>query len=157
MNLANAPVIVGVGWHQERSEDALACSEPYRSMVEAVRGAAQDAGREDLVRHLESVSVPRGLWHYRNPGRLVADALSAPAAKSVIADLGVLQLTLLSDLCRAIAAGEQTIGVVTGGEAQYRELRAMIARTPVADTDDADGPPPDVHHTSPDPFCSELE
>ena len=33
-----------------------------------------------------------------------------------ISDLGVLQLTLLSDLCRAIAAGEQTIGVVTGGE-----------------------------------------
>ena len=155
--IASQPVIVGVGFHQERSENARECSEPYRSMVEAVRRAADDAGRGDLVRHLDSVSVPRGLWHYRNPARLVAEALGCPAARAAISDLGVLQLTLLSDLCGAIAAGEQTIGVVTGGEAQFRELRAMIARTPVADTDDADGPPPDVHLTSPDPFCSELE
>jgi acetyl-CoA C-acetyltransferase len=155
--VADTPVIVGIGFHQERSENPLECSEPYRSMVEAVHRAAEDAGRDDLVRHLDSVSVPRGLWHYRNPARLVAEALGCPAARTAIADLGVLQLTLLSDLCRAIAAGEQAIGVVTGGEAQFRELRAMIARTPVADTDDTNGPPPDVHLTSPDPFCSELE
>ena len=50
---------------------------------------------------------------------MIADALGCPAAKSVISDLGVLQLTLLSDLCRAIAAGERDLGVVTGGEAIY--------------------------------------
>ena len=155
---ANVPVIVGVGFHQETSKDPLECSEPYRSMVEAVRRAAEDAGRPEFIRDLQSVSVPRGLWHYRNPGRLVAEALGCTSAKTVIADLGVLQLTLLSELCRAVAAGEQEIGVVTGGEAQFRELRGMITRQPVADTEEAgNAPQPDVHHTSPDPFCSDLE
>ena len=155
---ANVPVIVGVGWNREPTTDPLACSEPFRSMVHAVRAAAEDAGSTDLIRDADSISVPRGLWHYRNPGRLVADALGCRAAKTAIADLGVLQLTSLSELCRAIAAGTQEVGIVTGGEAQFRELRSMITRQPVADTEEpADAPPPDVHHTSPDPFCHDLE
>jgi acetyl-CoA C-acetyltransferase len=154
----HTPVIVGVGFHDEPTADPLACAEPYALMVRAVRRAAEDAGSADLVRQLESISVPQGMWQYRNPGKLVADALGCPGATSVIADLGVLQLTLLDDLCRAVARGEQTLGVVTGGEAQFRELRSMITRQPVADTEQPDGTPlPDVHHTSPDPFCSDLE
>jgi acetyl-CoA C-acetyltransferase len=152
------PVIVGVGFHQERTNDPLESSEPYQLMVRAVRRAAEDAGSDGLLRQIESIAVPQGMWQYRNPGRLVADALGCPAARSIIADLGVLQLTLLSDLCRAIAAGEQELGVVTGGEAQLRELRSMITRQPVTETRQPEGtPPPDVHHTSPDPFCSDLE
>jgi acetyl-CoA C-acetyltransferase len=152
------PVIVGVGFHQERTADPLESSEPYRLMVRAVRRAAADAGCERLAAGIESISVPQGMWQYRNPGRLIAEALGCPAAKSVIADLGVLQLTLLSDLCRAIAAGEETMGVVTGGEAQFRELRSMITGQPVTETQQPEAtPPPDVHHTSPDPFCSDLE
>ena len=151
------PVIVGVGFHQEALDDPLECSEPVRSMAEAVRAAAFDAGCGDLPRQADSISVPRGLWQYRNPGRLVAGALGCPSARSVISDLGVLQLTLLGELCRSIAAGEQEVGIVTGGEAQFRELRAMITGRPVADTSDEDAPEPDVHHTSPDPFCSDLE
>ncbi len=138
--------------------DPTECLEPYQLMVRAVRRAADDAGSGQLGEKLESISVPQGMWQYRNPGKLIADALGCPTARSVIADLGVLQLTLLSDLCRAIAAGEQQVGVVTGGEAQFRELRSMITRQPVADTAQAeDTPAPDVHHTSPDPFCSDLE
>src|SRR5512143_3068612 len=118
----HTPVIVGVGFHQERTDDPLASSEPYQLMVQAVRRAAADAGTDALLGQLESISVPQGMWQYRNPGRLIADALGCRSAKSVIADLGVLQLTPVSDLCRAIATGEQTLGVVTGGEAQFREL-----------------------------------
>jgi len=154
----HTPVIVGVGFHQERSDDPLESSEPYQLMVRAVRRAAEDAGSEGLLARIESISVPQGMWQYRNPGKLIAEAVGCPSARSVIADLGVLQLTLLSDLCRAIAAGEQEIGVVTGGEAQFRELRSMITRQPVSDTRQPEGTPlPDVHHTSPDPFCSDLE
>jgi len=155
---SNAPVIVGIGFHQERMDDPTQCAEPYQLMVRAVRQAADDAGCAALLHQLESISVPQGMWQYRNPGKLIADALGCPAAKSVISDLGVLQLTLLSDLCRAISAGEQELGVVTGGEAQYRELRSMITQQPVTDTrQPEDTPLPDVHHTSPDPFCSDLE
>jgi acetyl-CoA C-acetyltransferase len=154
----HVPVIIGVGFHQERTEDPRDCSEPYQLMVRAVRRAAEDAGSDALLAQLESISVPQGMWQYRNPGRLIADALGCGSARSIIADLGVLQLTLLSDLCRRIAAGEETLGVVTGGEAQYRELRSMISRHPVSDTrQPEDTPPPDVHLTSADPFCSDLE
>lgn len=152
------PVIVGVGFHQEKNQDPTASAEPYQLMVAAVRRAAADAGAEELLEQIESISVPQGMWQYRNPGKLIADATGCPAARSVIADLGVLQLTLLSDLCRAIAAGAQDVGVVTGGEAQFRELRSMITGQPVTDTrQPEDTPPPDVHLTSADPFCSDLE
>jgi hypothetical protein len=40
------------------------------------------------------------MWEYRNPGRLIADALGCRPARSILSDLGVLQLSLLSDLCR---------------------------------------------------------
>ena len=154
----NTPVIVGIGFHQEQTEDPTGCPEPYQLMVRAVRKAAEDAGSEELLAQIESISVPQGLWQYRNPGRLIADALGCPSAKSVLSDLGVLQLTLLSDLCRAIAAGRQAIGVVTGGEAKFRQVRSQISQQPVADTRQSeDTPGPDVHLTSSDPFCSDLE
>src|ERR1700687_1194354 len=110
----NTPIIVGIGFHQERTDDPTQCVEPYQLMVQAVRNAAADAGSQKLLTQLDSVSVPQGMWQYRNPGKLIADALGCPSATSIISDLGVLQLTLLSDLCRAIAAGEQNVGVVTG-------------------------------------------
>jgi len=154
----NTPIIIGIGFHQEHIDDPTQCAEPYQLMVQAVRNAADDAGSTTLLTQLESVSVPQGMWQYRNPGKLIADAIGCPSARSAIADLGVLQLTLLSELCRAIAAGEQQLGVVTGGEAQFRELRSMITQQPVTETQQPeDTPPPDVHHTSPDPFCSDLE
>ena len=154
----NTPIIVGIGFHQERTDDPTQCVEPYQLMVQAVRNAAADAGSQKLLTQLDSVSVPQGMWQYRNPGKLIADALGCPSATSIISDLGVLQLTLLSDLCRAIAAGEQNVGVVTGGEAQFRALRSMITQQAVSDTvQSEDTPEPDVHHTSQDPFCSDLE
>ena len=102
--------------------------------------------------------MPQGIWEYRNPGKLIADAVGCPPAKSILSDLGVLQLMLLSDLCRAIAVGEQHVGVVTGGESKYRELRATITGRPVAVTEQPeDTPAPDVHHTSSDPWATDLE
>jgi len=154
----NTPVIVGIGFEQETSEDPTQCAEPWRLMARAVRRAAADAGSDALLAQIESISVPQGMWEYRNPGRLIADALGCPSARSILSDLGVLQLSLLSDLCRAIAAGEQHLGVITGGEAKFRELRAGITGRPVANTEQPEGtPPPDVHHTSSDPWASDLE
>jgi len=155
---ANTPIIVGVGFEQQRRDDPAQCSEAYELMVAAVRTAARDAGSESLLPLIESISVPQGLWHYRNAGKLVADAIGCPSAKSIVSDLGVLQLTLLSDLCRDIAAGNRQIGVITGGEAKYRDLRGTITQQPVAEThQDERTLPPDVRLTSDDPFCSDLE
>lgn len=152
------PVIVGIGFHQERLDDPTQCVEPYQLMVRAVRNAAADAGRVELPNQFESISITQGMWQYRNPGRLVAAELGCPAAKTVVSDLGVLQLTLLSELCRAIAAGEQQLGVITAGEAQYRALRSMSTQQPAPETEQSEEtPPPDVFLASRDPFCSDLE
>jgi len=137
----HTPVIVGVGFEQQRSEDPAQCSEAYELMVAAVRAAARDAGAESIVRHIESISIPQGLWQYRNPGRLVAETLGCSAAKTIVSDLGVLQLSLLGRLCGAIARGEQSIGVITGGEAKYRDLRATIVQQPVGETLQSDDTP----------------
>jgi acetyl-CoA C-acetyltransferase len=159
MDLApNTPIIVGIGFRQEKNDDPTQCSEAYRLMVDAARDAADDAGSSELLRQIESISVTQGLWLYPNPGKLIGEALGCPSARSIVAGLGVLQLMPLDDLCRAIAAGEQHLGLVTGGEAKYRALRATITQTPLPDTEqDESTPPPDVRHTSPDPVCSDLE
>ena len=154
----NTPVIVGIGFDQEEGLDPTQCSEPYRMMAHAVRRAADDAGSEVLIQQIESISVPQGMWQYRNPGKLIADALGCPSARSILSDLGVLQLQLLSDLCRAIVAGEQHVGVITGGEAKFRDLRSRITQQPATDTEEPrETLLPDVHLTSLDPFCSDLE
>lgn len=154
----NTPVIVGVGFAQEKHEDPTACAEPYVLMANAVRRAAADAGSDALLGALESIAVPQGMWEYRNPGKLIADALGCPAPHSTLAGLGVLQLQLLSDLCGAIAAGKRHVGVVVGGEAKYRRLRSTISGQAVTDTVEPDGAPrPDVHLTSTDLWCSDLE
>ena len=120
--------------------------------------AAADAGAPALAAAAESIAVVQGGWDYSNPGRLIAQALGCPSAKSVLTDLGVLQLAPLIDACRAVAAGELEVAVITGGEAKYRLLRGSITGQPVVDTTQPeDTPPPDVHQTSSDPWCADLE
>ncbi|MFN8544959.1 MAG: hypothetical protein U0807_12265 [Candidatus Binatia bacterium] len=126
-------------------------------MIEAARTAADDAGSRALLGQIESISVPQGLWLYPNPGKLIGEALGCPRARSIVAGLGTLQLMPFNDVCRAIAAGEQEVGLVAGGEAKYRALRATLTQTPVPDTAQDEAEQPDVRHTSPDPVCSELE
>lgn len=152
------PVIVGVGFHQERVDDPTRSSEACELMVRAARSAAADAAAEELLPRIESISIPQGLWPYRNPGKLVADSLGCPRAKTIVTDLGVLQLAPLAELCRAIAAGEQKVGLVAGGEAKYRDLRSRITGQPAPITEQAeDTPLPDLRRGSADPFCSDLE
>ncbi len=155
---ANTPVIVGAGFYQNKSENPADCPEPWRMMVEAIRDAARDAGAPSLVAQIQSISVEQGMWQYRNPGKLIADELGCAGAKSVLADLGVLQLTPLFDLFAAIQSGETDIGVVTGGEAKFRELRAKIAGVEAPMTEQGeDTPAPDVYHPTPDPFATDVE
>lgn len=154
----NTPVIIGVGFDQNKSDDPADCPEPYQLMINAVRDAADNAGSADILTQLESISVEQGMWQYKNPGKLIADAVGCPEAKSILADLGVLQLTPLFDLFDAIESGQTQIGVVTGGETKYRELRGKITGVEVSNTEQGeDTPEPDVYHPTPDPFATDVE
>lgn len=152
------PVIIGIGFCQEKQEDPQASHEAASLMVKAVEDATRDTGSPALAKAIESITVLKGMWEYKNPGKLIADKLGCPKAKSILADVGNLQLSALFDLCNAIAAGQQEIGVVVGGEAKYRELRASITGQTVVNTVQGDDTPaPDVYVGIPDPFATEAE
>ncbi|HEY9035721.1 MAG TPA: hypothetical protein VIM96_03320 [Pseudomonadales bacterium] len=154
----NTPVIIGVGFCQNHADDPLACPEPYQLMAEAVRDAAANAKDASLLAQIDSISVEQGMWQYKNPGKLVADAVGCPNAKSILSDLGVLQLNPLFDVFEAVASGQTRLGIVTGGEAKYRELRAKITGVAVSNTEQGDDTPaPDIYHPTPDPFATKAE
>ncbi len=154
----NTPVIIGVGFYQNKSEDPLDCPEPYQLMISAIRDAADDAGSSVLLMQLDSIAVQQGMWEYSNPAQMIAEELGSAGAKTILADLGVLQLTPLFDLCNAIQAGEKQLDVVTGGEAKFRDLRSKISGVAVSNTaQPEDTPAPDEHLTSADPFATEME
>jgi acetyl-CoA C-acetyltransferase len=134
-------VLVGVGVAQQRCDDPVTALEPVALMVAALEAAARDAGVTALPAQADSIRIPRGFWAYSDPGRLVADRIGATAPRSVLAEIGVLQQTLLSDACAAIASGREEVALVTGGDTRYRNLRAQLAGIEVSDTAQADGKP----------------
>jgi acetyl-CoA C-acetyltransferase len=150
------PVLVGIAAVDQRRDDPTDCAEAFELMVAALEAAALDAGSRDLLAEASSIRVPRGFWKYSDPGRLVAEPIGAHRARTVLAEIGVLQQTLLSDACRAIAAGEEEVALVTGGEAKYRELRSRITGVAVSETAQADVAP-DVKLEPHEPIFDDLE
>lgn len=126
-------------------------------MAEAVGRAADDAGSLDVVTAATSVRVPRGFWHYNDPGRLVAERVGASGARSILVELGILQQTLVNDACRSIASGEDDIAIVVGGEARYRQLRAQIAGVDAPETEQEDGVCPDEQQRPAEPIYLDVE
>jgi acetyl-CoA C-acetyltransferase len=115
-----SPVLVGVG-------TALDDAEAADLMVQAATAAGADAGAPDLLRAVQQVAVPRGTWSYTDPARIVADRIGAPAARTVLVDLGIPQQTLVNQALAAIASGELEVALVVGGEARARAARAAKA------------------------------
>lgn len=119
-------MLVGVGTCTQREDDPARALEPLDLMLHAVRSAAENVPHA-LLGSVGRIAVPRGRWRYRNPGAEIARAIGATAARTVLAEVGVLQQTLLGDACRAIAEGEIDSALIVGGDAGYRILRARIA------------------------------
>jgi acetyl-CoA C-acetyltransferase len=121
---ARTPVLVGVGTVTQREDDPARAREPVELMIESLERAAADAGTRALLAAADSIRAPRGFWDYPDPCRIVAARLGAPRARTAVAEVGVLQTTLLGGAARDIAAGRADVVLVTGGEARYRALRA---------------------------------
>jgi acetyl-CoA C-acetyltransferase len=120
------PVLVGAGAVQQRFDDATQAKEPVELMVEALQRAAEDAACTDLLAKADAIIVPRGFWDYPDPGRYVGELLGAKA-RTTLAEIGILQTTVLAEAARAIETEGADVVLVTGGEARYRALRAQIA------------------------------
>jgi len=121
-----SPVLVGVAAVSQREDDPSVSAEPLELMARALEAAAADADAPGLLRRLDAVSVPRGFWDYGDPGRLLAERFGAGRVYTTVAEVGVLQTTLLAEAAQRIAAGEADVVAVTGAEAKHRSQRARI-------------------------------
>ncbi|MCG3171386.1 MAG: hypothetical protein CALGDGBN_02998 [Pseudomonadales bacterium] len=135
------PVLVGIGTVQQQERDPARAHEAVQLMIDAVHAALADSGASALGAAVERICVPQGMWSYGDPARLIAHAIGAGTATTVCAKVGILQQSLIADVCTRIAAGRIDSGIVVGGEARYRALQAQIAgveapETPCTDTPD---------------------
>lgn len=138
---ANTPVLVGVAAVMQKLADHRLAAEPIALMEQALRAAAQDAGNESLLARADEILVPKSLWEYSDPGRLLAQSLGAASATTLLAEFGILQQSLLSRACQRIREGEAHIILVVGGEARYRELLAAKAGEELVNTTQVDASP----------------
>jgi len=121
---ARTPVLVGVAAVQQREEDPERAVEPLELMARALAAAAEDAGSRELLARADSIRAPRGFWSYSDPCRLLAQRFGAAGARTEVAEVGVLQTTLLGRAARDITLGRADVVLLTGGEARYRTARA---------------------------------
>ena len=136
------PVLVGTGVAHQHYDDPAAGAEAVALMTTAAERAGLDAGAPGLLAQVAGVFVPRGTWRYPDPGRIVADHLGA-SAKTLIAELGVLQQTLFTRACLAIAEEGLDVALVVGGEAKYRDLRSRVNLVEILDAGQPEGTAPD--------------
>ncbi|HSS11448.1 MAG TPA: hypothetical protein VLL25_16295, partial [Acidimicrobiales bacterium] len=120
----NTPVLVGAAAVQQH--DGADGAEAVELMIQATLRAANESGTRALLRRADVIGIPRGTWGYSDPARLVSEAIGAKP-QTVLAQLGVLQQTLLSRACVAIADGDAEVVVVCGGEARDRSRQARRA------------------------------
>ncbi|MFK7898757.1 MAG: hypothetical protein AB8G23_23185 [Myxococcota bacterium] len=135
------PVIVGVSSINEHAEDPLSIGEPLALMEKALLQAAEDAGEKQLLQQMDSIWMPRGFWSYADPGRLLAEKVGASGVRSVVAEVGVLQTTVLGAAATALAEGRGEVAVIIGAEARDRASRLQRQGLDVPLTEQAEGQP----------------
>jgi acetyl-CoA C-acetyltransferase len=136
-----APVLVGVGAVTQRATEATDALDALELMTRAAERAGEDCGGSGVLARTDLVLVPRGIWPYRDPGRVVAARVGAGGARSVVGDAGVLQQTLLTRAAESIAAGHADVVLVCGAEAKQRAVLAARAGVELDDTDPSPGEP----------------
>jgi acetyl-CoA C-acetyltransferase len=122
------PVIIGVGQvvqHAAGLEDAL---EPVDLMAEAARSAATDAG-VGAVPAVDSVRIVQLLsWRYRDPAKLVADALGLSPKETVYTTPGGnTPQMLVNSTAGEIQRGELDIAILSGSETWRTRTKARKA------------------------------
>lgn len=155
---AQTPVLVGWSSASQRLPAGEGC-DALGLMQQALRGAALASGADPaaLLAGIQWIGVPRGLWGYSDPGRALATAVGAVDAHTVMAEIGVLQQSLINRACAGIADGQFDIAVVAGGEAKYREQQARRAQLELSDADATPGAEPDEVWRPADELWSDVE
>lgn len=138
---ARTPVLVGAAALVQHAEDPSRASEPLDLMEAVLRDAADDAGSKALLTSVDSIWAPRGFWAYADPGRILASRFGASNVKTIVAEVGILQSTVLGSAAQSIADGESEIAMIVGAEAKDRANRFTRAGLDVPLTDQSEGQP----------------
>ncbi len=136
-----APVLVGWAAVEQKEDDPRDALDAAGLMVRAARAALP----AEVLAQVDWIGVTEGLTRYPDPGRLVADALGA-RAHTVLARLGVMQQTVISEALAAVASGNRRLALVTGAEAKHRARRLKSLGLELDQTpQDPDVVPDEVH------------
>jgi acetyl-CoA C-acetyltransferase len=117
------PVVVGVGAVTQHVEDPREGAEALVLMARALERAAEDAGSESILTEIDTIWTPRGFWTYSDPGGWLAERFGASNARTVIAEIGILQTSVLGRAAQALANGRSEVAVIVGGESRDRDSR----------------------------------
>ena len=136
------PAIAGISQIVQRVDDPGDAAEPIALMERAIRQAAEDAGAPKLIESLDAIYVPKGLWQYGDPGRLLGERLGSPKAKTAVGAIsGHIVQILLNEACRQIAAGEADVIAIVGGESENSKRALQRAGRDVHWNDEIPGEP----------------
>lgn len=137
------PVVVGAGRARQHVDEPRGGEAALALMIAAARAAGEDAGAPALLGRVDRVAVPEGMWTHRDAARLVARAIGAGGARTVVVAVGIPQQTLLDDAFRDLVAGDLDVALVVGGEAAHRAVTARRAGVELDDAVEGDDDEPD--------------
>jgi len=148
------PVIVGAGQHNVREHG----SEPIELMTRCVEAALADAGAPSLRAAISAVRVVWGVWPYANPGRLVADRIGVPDARTTLTVMGGNQVyDLVNDTALRIQRGELEVAVICAAETLRTRRRDRASARSTAYVPEADGAAPDETFGNEKPMSTPSE
>jgi acetyl-CoA C-acetyltransferase len=125
------PAIVGAAQRVQKSDDPRAAASPIELMELALRDAALDAGAPKLLEALDAIYVPRGIWKYGDPGRILAERVGSPGAKTGMGSVsGHIVQVMVDRACLDIAAGKADVVAIVGGESE--NSRRRLAKREIA-------------------------
>ena len=126
------PAIVGIAQHTQKLDDPHLALSPLDLMEKVIRAAAEDAGAPGLVGALDAIYVPKGLWRYGDAGRLLAERLGSPSARTMLGALsGHIVQVLVDRARREIEAGRADVIAIVGGESENSRRRLQRRGLPI--------------------------
>jgi acetyl-CoA C-acetyltransferase len=128
MTNPNTPILIGVAQLQYRIKNLEDVTEPIDMMLQASQAAAEDAGNPSLLGEVQSVRSIRGMWHYQNPAKYVAEKIGVPNAQTTGTNFGGNQVQyVVNQTSLDILAGKFDLVLITGAENGYSAAKARKA------------------------------
>jgi len=138
------PVLVGVAQLNQRPDSLDDALEASALMTEVAVAAARDAGAPALLPAADLVVAINGAWSYRDPARIVADAVGASTARTVRTTHGGNTPQMVVDMvAEQIVSGGLDVAVVVGAETIWSRRRTRAAGVDRSVTEQPEGVAPD--------------